>query len=663
MSTRGFSHNKRLAVVALLILACLAAVGYRLVNLHVVQREHYLAQIQQTRNRLVVEHARRGDILDVKGDLLATSKTDLTLAIDPWALPEKIAALKHPERQARFAAEQTSRRAELAAFLGMDIAALEALYTPAWRDLRPAADVPTANEPPVVAATPSEVADFASRLLWHDLEEQTPPAAEDHPPLRRVPVRFVKFREGVSEDDYKTISALKVVGLTAERRFRRVYPHKTLAAHLIGFVNKADEPSGGVEAFAHRYLRGIDGWREIERDGKRVERAEFREREVPASDGWSVALSIDAAVQHIVEQEMRSLVDKFNPAKATIIVSDARTGFLLALANHPTFDLNQFGQVPIDHQRNIAAADLVEPGSTFKIVATAGALNEKLVTPSHKFDCTLESILYQGKPRRFMRDDHRYDHPLTVAEVIAKSSNVGTAQLGMLLGDRKLYDYARAFGFGERTGFPLGREEPGLLADPAKWSGIDITRIPAGYSIAATPLQVHYGMGTIASGGHLMRPQLIRQIIDANGEVIYSFSPFVRRTVLAPETAEDMARMLQKVVSPDGTARRGAIPGYEVAGKTGTAQKLVNGRYSSVNHVGSFVGFFPASNPRVVMTVIVDDGKPPGGGTAYGSIVAVPSFRNIAEKLIQYLDIKPVVSPSPNGSIPLLAQGRDPLRP
>lgn len=662
MSTRGFAHSKRLVVVALLLLGCFIAVGYRLVNLHVVQREHYLAQIQQTRNRLVVEHARRGDILDVKGDLLATSKTDLTLAIDPWALPEKIAALKHPERQARFIAEQTRLRAELAALLRMDPAELEALYTPAWREVRPATTQP-ADAEPAVAATAGEVADFASRLLLENLEEPSPPPGVDAAPVRRVPVRFVKFREGVSEDDYRAIAAMKVVGLTAERRFRRIYPHKTLAAHLIGFVNKADEPSGGVEAFAHRYLRGIDGWREIERDGKRVERAEFREREVPASDGWSVALSIDAAVQHIVEQEMRALVEKFNPAKATIVVSDARTGFLLALANHPTFDLNEFGAVPLDHQRNIAAADLVEPGSTFKIVATAGALNEKLVTPGQKFDCTLESILYLGKPRKFMRDDHRYDHPLTVAEVIAKSSNVGTAQLGMLLGDRKLYDYARAFGFGERSGFPLGREEPGLLADPDKWSGVDITRIPAGYSIAATPLQVHYGMGTIASGGHLLRPQLIRQIIDANGDVIYSFSPVIRRTVLAPETAQSMAVMLQKVVSPDGTARRGAIPGYEVAGKTGTAQKLVNGRYSSTNHVGSFVGFFPASNPRVVMTVIVDDGKPPGGGTAYGSIVAVPSFKTIAEQLIQYLDIKPAAPLAPDGSVPLFAQGRAPLRP
>ena len=617
MTARGFAHNIRLYLVALAVAASFGAVSHRLVQLHVVQREHYLTQIQETRRRVVVEPARRGDIYDARGDLLATSQTDITLAIDPWALPEKIESLKLPAKRARFEADQRELRGQLAGLLGAPASEIEAVFTPAWKDL------------PVEQDTGDEAVDGRAR------------------------VRFVKLREGVSEDQFSRISALKVAGLTFERHYRRIYPHKSLAAHVIGFVNKEDVPAGGVEAFADAYLRGISGWREIERDGKRVERAEFREREVPASDGWSVVLSIDTAVQHIVEQELDALVEKFRPQKATIIVSDAHSGFLLGLANYPTFDLNQFSTTPLDKQRNFAATDLLEPGSTFKIVATSAALNEGLVTPATTFDCTLDSILYQGKPRRFMRDDHRYDHLLTLAEVISHSSNVGTAQVGMLLGERKLYDYARAYGFGERSGFPLGREEPGLLADPAKWSGIDITRIPAGYSIAATPLQIHYGMSTIASGGNLLRPQVVYQVRDTAGEAVYTFKPAVRRTVIAPPTAETMARMLQKVVSPDGTAKAAAIPGYEVAGKTGTAQKLINGRYSERNHIGSFAGFFPASRPRVVVTVIVDDGHPPSGGTGYGAVVAVPSFKKIAEQLIQYLDIKPVAPTVPSA---LLAQ-------
>ena len=623
-TARGFAHNFRLYLVAGLVVFCFGVVAQRLFELHVIERAHYLAQIEETRQRVVVDSARRGDILDARGDLLATTRTDITLAIDPWYLPEKIESLKLPGRQARFAADQREARAKLAEILGMPAAELEALYAPAWKAADPASE------------TTDEIVDGRTR------------------------VRFVKFREGVSEEQFAQITALKVAGLTSERRFRRVYPQKNLAAHLIGFVNKEDVPSGGIEAFADKYLRGLSGWREIERDGKRIERAEFRNREVPASDGWSVVLSVDTAVQHIVEEEMQAIVSKFNPSKVSIIVSDAHTGFLLALANYPNFDLNEFGTAPLASQRNIAATDLIEPGSTFKIVSIAGALNEGIVTPTKTFDCTIDSQIYNGKPRRFMRDDHRYDHPLTLAEVIAKSSNIGTAQVGMLLGERGIFDYAHAFGFGERSGFPLGYEEAGMLADPKKWSGIDITRIPAGYSIAATPLQVHYGMGVIASGGQLLRPQVIRQIHDASGETVYSFRPAVRRTAIAPATAEAMARMLQKVASPDGTARAAAIPGYEIAGKTGTAQKLINGRYSPSNHIGSFVGFFPASRPRVVITVIVDDGKPPSGGTAYGSVVAVPSFKKIAEQLIQYLDIKPVTPLGTSATLALAQNGGRP---
>lgn len=618
MTARGFAHNLRLYLIAGAVVVSFAVVAYRLVELHVLDREHYLSQIQDARHRVVPDPARRGDILDTRGDLLATTRTDITLAIDPWALPEKIEAQKFESRKAAYVTEQCAARAALAELLGMPADKVEAAFAPAWKSI------------PVTEDT------------------------EDEAPDGRVRVRYVKFLEGVTEEQFSRIQALhlpgkkdpvRIAGLTHERRFRRVYPHRDLAAHVLGYVNKEDVPSGGVEAYADRYLKGLSGWREIERDGKRTELAQFRQREVPADDGWGVVLSIDCAVQHIAEQEMNAIVAKFQPAKATIIVSDARTGFLLALANYPTFDLNEFGSAPLEKQRNIAAADLVEPGSTFKIVTLSGALNEGLVTPASKFDCTLDSLVYNGKPRRFMRDDHHFDHPLTLGEVISHSSNVGTAQIGMLLGERRLYDYARAFGYGERSGYPLGREEPGLLADPARWSGVDITRIPAGYSIAATPLQIHYGMGVIASGGQLLRPQIIRQVLDASGEPVYTFRPAVRRTVIAPATAETMALMLQKVASPDGTAKVAAIPGFEVAGKTGTAQKLVGGRYSERNHVGSFVGFFPASRPRVVVSVIVDDGHPPGGGTAYGAIVAAPSFRKIAEQLIQYLDIKPITTP------------------
>ncbi len=611
MTARGFATNIRLGLVAGLVLLGFGVLAARLVQLHVVDREHYLAQIQNSRHDIVSVIARRGDIYDTRRDILATSQTEITLAVDPWAVSKKIEFQRTPAQRERLAAKEREKRAKLASELGISVVEIEAFFTPTWRDL------------PVAQDTRDEAADGRVRVEWK------------------------KLREGVSEEAFARIEAMHVTGLTADRSYRRVYPHNELAAHLIGFLNKEGAASGGVESFADLYLSGHDGWREVERDARRTELAQFRNREVAPSDGWGVVLSIDSAIQHIIEQELAYIVSSFKPGKATIIVSDARSGFLLGLANHPTFNLNAYGDAPLEVQRNIAATDLIEPGSTFKIVAASGALNEGLVTPATKFDCTLASILYQGRERKFMRDDHHFDHALAVSEIISHSSNNGAAQLAMRLGDRRFYDYARAFGFGERTGFPIGHEEPGMLADPAKWSVPDITRIPAGYSVAATPLQVHYAMSSIASGGSLMRPQLIRQILDAQGEVVYSFKPAARRVVIAPATAESMAAMLQKVASEEGTAKVAAIPGFEVAGKTGTAQKLIGGRYSERNHVGSFVGFFPASRPRVVITVVVDDGHPADGRIAYGSTVAAPSFRKIAEQLIQYLDIKPVTSPLP----------------
>jgi cell division protein FtsI/penicillin-binding protein 2 len=213
----------------------------------------------------------------------------------------------------------------------------------------------------------------------------------------------------------------------------------------------------------------------------------------------------------------------------------------------------------------------------------------------------------------------------------------------MVLGEQRFYDYARKFGFGEKTGFPIPGEIDGEMAPPNKWDGLTITRMPMGQSVAATPLQIHYAMGVVASGGLLMRPQIIREVKDSRGERVYRFDPTSRGRAISEVTAETMAYLLTKVASIEGTARDAAIPNFEVAGKTGTAQKLINGQYSTTHHVGSFVGFFPASRPKVLISVIVDDGHLPQGGMASGALVAAPSFKRIGEQLIQYLDIKPVM--------------------
>ncbi|HTJ80054.1 MAG TPA: penicillin-binding protein 2 [Rariglobus sp.] len=592
--SKGFASNYRIVLLGLGVIASFGCVGARLVDLHVIDRDKLVSYVDRARRQITVETARRGDILDTRGDTLATSRSLIVLGVDPQALRK----------------EDEAKWPKLAAMLNLSLADLTKVFNDKTR-----------------AAAPDDKSD-EDRLI-----------------------RWAKLSDDVEESTYDQINKLDIKGVYGNRTYRRAYPHNSMAAHLIGFVNKEGQAAAGVESYADFYLRGQDGWCETEKDGLRREMAQFRSREVDATPGYSVVLSIDSAVQHIVEQEIDAIVKKFNPAKVSVIVSDPNSGFILAMANYPTFNLNEYntlGKDEMGNMRNLAITDILDPGSTFKSVTVSAALNEGLVTPATRFNCTLTSMDYKGTPRKFMPDDHHFDHPLTVAEIVSHSSNVGAAQLGMLLGEDRLYNYARSFGFGEKSGFPFGGEVNGILNSPDKWRGADITHIPAGYSISATPLQIHYAMATIANGGVLMRPQLIRQVRDASGEVVYNFTGSVRRHVVTTRTAEQTARLLEGVVSAEGTAPGAAIPNFEVAGKTGTSQMLINGRYSDHDHVGSFVGFFPASRPRVVISVIVSDAKPPNGRIAYGSVVAAPSFKHIGEQLIQYLDIKPVTEQGSN---------------
>jgi cell division protein FtsI/penicillin-binding protein 2 len=583
--SKGFASNYRIVLLAACVLAMFGGVATRLVYLHVIDRAKLVRHIEQARRQIVVENAVRGDIIDRRGHVLATSRTMIELAVDPQVL--------RPQDEAKWP--------ELARLIGMSLDDLTKVFN-----------------------TKVSIAD------------------PNDPESRDRVIQWAKLREEIPESLYDQINALGIKGVYGTRAYSRTYPQNRLAAHVVGYVNKEGVAATGIERYADFYLRGQNGWRESEKDGRQREMAQFRSRDVPATNGYTVMLSLDSVVQSWVEEELDTIVRDFSPDNAVIIVSDAATGSLLALGNYPTFNLNEFNRASMEAQKNFAISSQIDPGSTFKIVAASGALNEGLVTPTTRFDCNQPVVEYMGKPRRLIDDDHPSDHPMTVSEIISQSSNRGAALLAMRLGDRKFYDYARAFGFGEKTGFPLVGEISGTLHDPKKWSGSDITRIPAGYSISATPLQIHYGMSVIASGGLLFRPQLISEVRAPSGETVHRFGSKVERRVISEKAAEEMALMLRGVLT-EGTGRGAEIPGYQIAGKTGTARKLIDGRYSEKHHVGSFTAFFPASAPRLVITVIVDNGRPKKGD-AYGSVVAAPSFKRLAGKLIPYLDIKPVDS-------------------
>lgn len=574
----AFSSSFRLILLTLFIVSCFGGIGARLHWLHVVESPR-LASIAELHRRDVAPlPARRGNIVDSSGNILATTRTLMELGVDPQLVRE----------------EDMKQWPMLARLLDMSVEELEPLF-----------------------------------------KTRTRPGATEG---ERRPVQWTKIHDGIDEAVYDSVMKLRIRGVYGNRRFSRFYPGGSLASHTIGYINREGTAVTGVERHLDFYLRGQDGWVESERDGRRREIAHLRSRHIRPTDGLNVELTLDMVIQHMVEEELNRVVSEFHPKGATIIVSDPATGYLLGLGNYPTYDLNRYNREPLEHQRNRAVTDLLEPGSTFKIVPVAGAFNEGLVTPETEFDCSMR--VYQSNGRRYdMPRDHRPFGVLSVSDIVAKSSNIGVARLGIQLGPNRLRDYAAAFGFGERTGFTLGGEVRGVLHEVERWDGLTITRLPMGHAVSATPMQIHSAMSAIANDGVLMRPQIVRRVFDRRGETVVEYPPQQRRRAVSPEVARTLSALLVRAASSEGTAVHASIRGYEVAGKTGTTQKIVNGRYSNRHHIATFSGFFPASQPRVAITIIVDE--PRTAGNAYGGVVAAPSFRALGDQLIPYMGIPP----------------------
>jgi len=283
---------------------------------------------------------------------------------------------------------------------------------------------------------------------------------------------------------------------------------------------------------------------------------------------------------------------------------------------------------------------LYEPGSTFKIIPVGAALNEKIVFPEDIIDCSITTYSIGKKSLRLPKDHHPLGK-ISLHQVVQKSSNRGAAQIGLKLGPERLYHYCKSFGFGEETNLGLVGERSGVLHPPRRWDGLTITRLPMGHAVSVTPMQVHCAMSVVANDGILMKPSILRRAFDQEGKTVVPFLPTAVRRVLDESVANDLNDMLVSVVGNEGTARTAMIKGFKVAGKTGTTQKIIDGKYSSNHHVASFSGYFPADQPRVVITVVVDEPQMKKGRLGYGGSVAGPSFQKIAKRLISYFGIRP----------------------
>jgi cell division protein FtsI/penicillin-binding protein 2 len=438
---------------------------------------------------------------------------------------------------------------------------------------------------------------------------------------------FVYLKRLVPASRTRRVEKLEIEGIDLIPSSRRIYPQKFLASQLLGTVGIDGDGLGGLEYAHDKLLRGRSGERRIVRDALGQPISLRDEREMHA--GRNVRLTLDAAIQDRAEKVLGEVGQAFGPKGATAIVMDPRSGELLAVANWPRVDANETGKAP-DYARTDRAVQFAyEPGSTFKPFTVAGALMERLVTPRTQFN--LPSAIQVAD--RTIEEPHGGLGTLDTAGILAQSSNVGTVTIGLQLGAQRFDRWVRRFGFGRETGVDLPGEGTGIVPRPAQYSGSSMGNLPIGQGLAVTPLQMSTAYAAIANGG-ILRPARIVKSLDGED----SGRPRARRIISAP-VAASIRQMLEGVLAAGGTAEEVSIPGYRLAGKTGTAQKPdpVTGGYSDTKYVASFVGFAPARAPRVLVTVMVDEPV----GVHLGGAVAAPAVQRILEFALPYLRIAP----------------------
>ncbi len=645
------SQFGRLVFLAAGLGICFLGLCARLVDLQVLRCQELRDKALRQHKLSVLKQPPRGDIRDIRGNLLATSLPVKTVCVDPALV--------------------TNHQAEVAQVLAPYLSLGEADLLRQFRRLthlatnETGARVVTNHCLVLQRNVPGEVwTNVQHALLWHYSHHCTnalraKQAALDSRNAGRgwkswLPGRPRTRQARLTDKDKLPLRNAWLNAVFAVDAQLRQYPGNELAAHVLGFTGVAEQEihgrllptmvgAEGIEATFNDKLTGLCGWRLGYTDGGRRELVVLREQNVEPRAGLNLVLTLDARVQYILEQELAAVVSRHSPKGASAIAVRPATGHILGLANWPAFNPNQVRASTPDSRRNRAIVDCAEPGSTFKIVSVAGALNDRLVSLTDRFDCEHGRFSFAGR----ILHDHESYGVLSVEEIITRSSNIGTAKIAIRMGEQRLYDYIRASGFGARTGLPLGGESPGIVHPPHKWSKLSISRVPIGQGVAATPLQMVMAMSAMANGGVLMRPMLVDHTEDEAGHVVTEYQPAVVRRVIGEEAARQTVRALKSVVTKSGTATKAALDDYTVAGKTGTAQKPGPGGYQDGKYFASFIGFFPADAPELCIGVFIDEPDRKTG--YYGGQVAAPAFREMARRIAHCLNIRPDILPLPTG--------------
>ena len=467
---------------------------------------------------------------------------------------------------------------------------------------------------------PIETAEAMAPILGQEKEELYKKLISKPP--------FVYLARKIPPQQAAQIRKLKLAGIGFQQEGKRVYPNREMAAHVLGFAGLDNEGLSGLEYHYNHFLKGKKTMVPVRMDALRQS---YGSDSVPnPSQGHILVLTIDKSIQYIAEQVLQATMSSSRALSGSVIVMDPHSGEVLAMASYPSFNPNRYSDYSEEMRRNRAILEIYEPGSTFKIITAAAVLNEGLAQPSETIDCRVGTLRLAGK---VYGEAKRSFGMLTFNEIVARSSNVGTIKLALRLGEEKLYRYIRRFGFGEKTKIDLPGEQSGLLRPPSRWSRISIGALSIGQEIGVTPLQTLRALAATANGGYLVKPQLVRRVLSAQGDILHSPRQ-ERMRILHPATTAKMKDVLRLVVE-EGTGRSIQLSGYSSGGKTGTAQKFIDGSYSDRKFIASYAGFAPLDNPALATVVVINEPE----GKYYGAEVAGPAFKQIMERCLIHLRI------------------------
>jgi len=453
---------------------------------------------------------------------------------------------------------------------------------------------------------------------------------------------FEWIKRKIDNEKAKKVRALGLKGIYLTMESQRFYPKKNLASHVLGIAGIDSQGLEGLEVVYDQELRGTPGSIIVEYDARGREMPQAVQRYIPPVDGNNLVLTIDEVIQYIAERDLEKAMVSTQAKQGSVIVLDPKTGEVLALANRPDYDPNRYNDYPAKDRRNFSISDTYPPGSTFKVITAAAALEEGVTSLEDRYYCSGEIKVGSETIHCWKSDGHGSESFL---EVIQNSCNIGFVNAGLRLGKDKFYKYVEAFGLTKPTGIDLPGEAKGIMLPPERMKTIDLAVMSFGQTLTVTPIQLVTAVAAVANGGVLMQPHLVKEIRRPDGSLVRSIPPTEVRRVLSPQTAKDLRQAMEQVVVK-GTGKAAYLPGYSVAGKTGTAQKVIGRTIAPGKYIASFVGFAPADDPKVAVLVVLDEPV----GNYYGGQIAAPLFASVVEDVLHYLEVPTRELPPPKGS-------------